>query len=167
MTSIEKEFYSYLGLLATKFARVEQLVSLTCIHLKGSEQISEIEKIQKNGIHKNLHLLRTLSKLRKAEETAISAFIKSFMPLKWDRNRFIHSVWFKPYETDSSIQITCSDMRVVEEKSKSEKVTRYDSTHFTYDIEDIKHIISVVDDISTDQAEIYQRLKKLKFDDNI
>ncbi|WP_431126199.1 hypothetical protein [Flagellimonas flava] len=93
-----KEIYADLGLLATQFATIEQLVHdiLVKIIVRNGHEIDDmfgITIVKDQTLGKRLGLLEELNHFHNDYSNPISGFIASVKPKIKIRNYFIHGVW--------------------------------------------------------------------------
>ncbi|GMN08627.1 hypothetical protein MTsPCn5_40170 [Croceitalea sp. MTPC5] len=99
MTVMErKDIYANIGLLATQFAAIEQLVHdiLVKIIVRNAHEISDmfgITIIENQTLGKRLGLLKKLNRFDNDYTERIGDLVESIEPKISIRNYFIHGVW--------------------------------------------------------------------------
>lgn len=88
----KKEFYFNLGLLSTKFSKMEyKLIQILGLLIVDNFVITNTI-FEKNSLAQNLELLKKLNKYRSYEEKYIQNLIANIGRIKKDRNLFIHGM---------------------------------------------------------------------------
>nr|WP_320021605.1 hypothetical protein [uncultured Draconibacterium sp.] len=167
MKDFEKEFYSHLGLLSVKFAKMEYNLSLILGKLFGNnDDLITVTLIEKNTLSQNIELLKKINRIRSYEETALNNLIELIGRVKSNRNLFIHGIWGAPFESENDIKIVCDErkIRYVEEKDKNGRRTEqiwYHSKNHIFRLSYLKKQITTINDIILAQESL---IKKLEFE---
>ena len=108
----EKEIYFFIGLLSTKFARMEANVIKILDKLIVDDFVISNTIMEGNSLAKNIELLKKLNKYRGIEEGLILNLCSRISSVRKDRNLFIHGLWGEPYIEENDIMVVCSDPRI-------------------------------------------------------
>ena len=164
----KKEFYFNLGLLSTKFSKMEyKLIQILGLLIVDNFVITNTI-FEKNSLAQNLELLKKLNKYRSYEEKYIQNLIANIGRIKKDRNLFIHGIWGEPFEFENDILIQCHDPKIQYESiqegemivSQEWSSSKPQEFRLTY----IKKLIKNLDDIICCQDYFIEKLKMHTFD---
>jgi hypothetical protein len=150
MIDTEKDFYAHLGLLSTKFARLEQnIISiLSLLTTFDPKSVFGLTLFEKNPLSKNLDVLRKTINIRSFDRSNIDLMIKDIEKLKDDRNMFIHGIWGNPYtNSDGEISVICDNRKIKyqQQQDGSQHWRLNENVKFT--LPDIKERISKLEEI--------------------
>lgn len=112
----KKEFYFYLGLLSTLFARMESNLITILGQLIVDNFVLTSTILERNSLAQNIELLKKINKYRGYEEAAIKNLTDKISNVKSKRNLFIHGIWSDPFELDNDIIILCYEARLLYEE---------------------------------------------------
>lgn len=165
MKEFEKEFYSHLGLLSVKFAKMEYNLSVILSKLFGNDDDTiSITLIENNTLHQNIELLKKINRIRNYEETALNNIIELIGRVKNNRNLFIHGIWGSPFESENDIKIVCDERRIrySEKKDKNgkriEQLWRHNENHI-FRLSYIKKQITTIGEIILAEESLIEKLE--------
>jgi hypothetical protein len=125
LTDVEKEFYTYLGLLSVKFSTMENnLAQIVAKLIHNEEDLVTAILTEDNTLHKNIELIKQINKVRDFQVPYITNMLDLIQKVKSTRNLFIHGTWSKPFESQNDIMSLCNDIRLkyIEKKDKNGRV---------------------------------------------
>lgn len=168
MEDYKKDFYANLGLLSTKFAKLEyRLMEILGLLIMNNFVITNTI-FEKNTLAQNLELLKRISKYRQYEEKYIQDLISKIGSVRKVRNLFIHGIWGEPFEFENDILIQCQEPKIQYDDIKVNEViiqqewasSKPHEFRLTY----IKNVIQSLDDIIKSQDSFIIKLKSHDFD---
>ncbi len=89
----EKEFYFYLGLLATLFSKMESNLLDILGKLIVDDFVLTNTILEKNSLAQNIELLKSINRYRGFQEKYFESLISKMGSVRKNRNLFIHGVW--------------------------------------------------------------------------
>jgi hypothetical protein len=154
----KKEFYYYLGLLSTKFAKLEFNLLSILSKLILDDFVLTFTILERNSLSQNIELLKKLNKYKGFEEKSINELIKSIGNLKTTRNLFIHGIWGEPYIAENDISINCKEARILYQEDERKKSWASARNH-TFRLSYIKKQIQIIDDLILAQDYLINKIK--------
>jgi len=160
----KKEFYYYLGLLSTKFAKLEFNLLSILSKLILDDFVLTSTILERNSLSQNIELLKKINKYKKFEVKSITKLIMSISNLKTTRNLFIHGIWGEPYIAENDISIHCQEARILYEEMENGK--RWSSVrNHTFKLAFIKKQVQIIDDLILAQDYLIDKLERSAFDE--
>lgn len=168
MEDYKKDFYLNLGILSTKFAKMEyKLMQLLGLLILDNFVITNTI-FEKNSLSQNIDLLKRINKYRGYEEEYIQNLIAKIGSIRKERNLFIHGIWGEPFELDDDIFIQCHEPKIQYDNTKEdERVTsqEWSSTKpYEFRLTYIKKLIRNIDDIIDCQDYFIKKLEMHTFE---
>lgn len=165
LTDTQKEFYSYLGLLSVKFAKMEYYLSLMISKLiRNDDDLISIMMIEKNNLSQNIDLIKKINLIRGFEEESIKNLLGLISQVKNDRNLFIHGIWGEPISSENDIKIVCEERKIKYEEEKGSGKTWQLNQNHVFRLTYIKSKIVKLDDIIFVQEDLNKKLDKSLLD---
>ncbi|UUF15167.1 MULTISPECIES: hypothetical protein [Flavobacterium] len=147
----KKEFYFYLGLLSTLFAKMESNLLIITGKLITDDFVLASVLFERNTLAQNIDLIKKISVQRDFEINLIKNLADKISNIKRIRNLFIHGVWGEPYEKNNDVLITCSESKIdsVEKKfgaitAKSWKSVTTTEFRLTYIRKQVDHVEEII-----------------------
>lgn len=163
MEEYKINFYTNLGLLSTKFAKLEyKLMEILGLLIIDNFVITNTI-FEKNTLAQNIELLKRINKYRKHEEKYIQNLIAKIGSIRKVRNLFIHGIWGEPFEFENDILIQCQEPRIQYDDIKEDEIIIQQewasSKSHEFRLAYIKKIIQDLDDIINSQDYLIQKLR--------
>jgi hypothetical protein len=169
MKDFEKEFYAHLGMLSTKYAKMEYYLSNILGKLIGVDEESiNVTLVENNTLHQNITMLKKINKIRKFESFDIDKVIELIGQVKNGRNRFIHGIWGNPFKEKDEINVVCDErkIRYTEQKDENGKLVSQNwqyNENYIYSLTYIKKQINVIENIIVLQDSLIDKLIELDY----
>ena len=164
----KKEFYFYLGLLSTLFAKMESNVLSVLGRLIVDDFVLAQTLIEKNTLTQNIELLKRVSTLRDYEVAEIKNLSDKISNLRRVRNLFVHGVWGEPFMMDGDVFIDCYETKLDynEEFGEDVRINQIWSSmkKNEFRLSYIKTLIENVNDVIKLQNHLIHKLENHNFD---
>jgi len=168
MEQYKNDFYTNLGLLSTKFAKLEYKVMEILGLLIIDNFVITNTIFEKNTLAQNIELLKRINKYRKYEEESIKNLIEKIGSLRKIRNLFIHGIWGEPFKFENDTLIQCQEPKIQYEDIRDDEIVLQQewssSKSHEFRLTYIKKTIQNLDDIINSQDCLIQRLRMHDFE---
>ena len=159
----KKEFYFYLGLLSTLFAKMESNLLTILGSLIADDFVLTTTILERNSLAQNIELLKKLNNYRDYEKKSLRNLIDKISKIKGTRNLFIHGIWGEPFELDNDIIMTCDEAKLLYEEEKDangliENKSWASKTRHEFRLSYIQKLVENVEDIITVQNYFINKL---------
>lgn len=168
MEDYKKDFYLNLGLLSTKFAKIEyKLMEILGLLIIDNFVITSTI-FEKNSLAQNIELLKRINKYRGYEEEYLKNLIIKIGAIRKERNLFIHGIWGEPFEFDNDVLIQCHEPKIqYDDKKEDERIISQEwssSKPHEFRLTYVKKLIQNLNDIIDCQDYFINKLKIHNFE---
>jgi hypothetical protein len=164
LNTLQKDFYSFLGLLSIKFAKMDYNLNLILSKLiNPDDDLIAFTLIERNNISQTIELLEKINLIRGFEEKHLKNLLTLIKQVKTDRNLFIHGLWKEPYNSENDIVILCEERKIKYKEEKGVGRNWQYNSHKKFRLSDIKRRIIQIDDIIYVQESLIKKLEDFKF----
>ena len=154
----KQEFYYYLGLLSTKFAKTEYNILMILGLLIVEDFVLTGTLLEQNTLDRNIQILKKINKYRRFKSNLMSQMLEKLGSVKKNRNLFIHGIWSDPYVEENDLMISCTEPKVqLTELAHCRNWSSAKSHKFR--IAYIKKQVLILDEISLTQDHLIKELK--------
>ena len=154
----KQEFYYYLGLMSTKFAKIEYNI-LTILGLLIIEDfVLSGTLLERNTLERNIELLKKVNQYRMFKTSLVSQMLAKLGSVKKNRNLFIHGIWSEPYIEENDLMISCSE-RKIQHTMLSHGNNWSSAKNHKFRIGYIKKQVLIIDEIILTQDHLIKELE--------
>ena len=163
MNKNEQNFYSLIGLISIRFAKLENaIIEMISILINSDDDIISLTLIENNSLSQNLDLLMKVNRRRDFEEDLIKSWCKQIDGIRINRNLFIHGIWSDIINSDGETFIYCEEKKLRFTKLPDGKQWNF-NRHIKYSIESLKKEIIQIEKCIKDAEEMLKKLKDYEF----
>jgi len=163
MNDYEQNFYSLIGLISIRFAKLENaIIEMISILINSDDNIISLTLIENNSLSQNLVLLLKINRSRDFEEDQIILWCKKIDNIRINRNLFIHGIWSQIMVSEGKTFIYCEEKKLRYSKLKRGKQWEY-NRHIKYSIESLKKEIIQIEKCIIDAEDLLKKLDDYEF----
>lgn len=163
----KKEFYFYLGLLSTLFAKMESNLLEIVSRFTTDDFVLGYTIFERNTLSQNIDLAKELSDKRNYEVEFTKMLADKISNTKKIRNLFIHGVWGEPIMKENDLIIRCSESKLdyTEKYQDGKRITRSwgNAKSREFRLSYLRKLVENVEEIILMQNHLLKRLNEFNY----